>query len=307
MDITLRKTIKKASNGLGFMLFAVILVMYAVVLAFVLSMRGLSDAAASLINMFASIASMFLVGLFYCLFSRTRISSVIQFSRVGLGRLTALVAMGLTVAVAGDFITELLGNNLQMIGMRNNVDLNAHSSTPLNNILTVISIAIIPPLSEEFLFRGIVLGKLRRFGDGFAIVLSSALFALLHMNIVQIPFAFVVGLVMAFVTVKTNSLLPAILIHFANNFRSIIINLLVDSKIMSENLLDIVYIIFLMLVFGAGIYAAVKFSRDKDFFRIKNESEVSFSSALGASICTGGMITYIVIVLLMTATTVGFG
>ena len=307
MENDVRTSLKKAANGLGFMLFAVVGVMYALVLSVYFAVPNLGRTGTNLLNIFASVAGMFLVGLFYCLFSKTDINSTIPFSRVKFGRLMAMIAVGITVAIAADYITELLSYNLKTVGMHNNVDLETHASTPLDNVLSVLSVAVIPPLSEEFLFRGILLGRLRRFGNGFAIIFSSALFALMHMNIVQIPFAFVVGLVMAFMTVKANSLLPAILIHFANNFRSVLINLISDSKVMDEALLNIIYIIFIILVFCAGIFSAVILSKDKNIFKIKYENEIHFGDALAASVCTGGMITYIAVCLLLTATTVGFG
>lgn len=84
-------------------------------------------------------------------------------------------------------------------------------------VLYGITIAVIPPIVEELLFRGMVLNSLRKYGDGFAIVASALLFGLYHGNFVQMVFAFLAGLVMALVVVRTGSLWTSILIHFVNN------------------------------------------------------------------------------------------
>ena len=72
------------------------------------------------------------------------------------------------------------------------------------------------PVTEELIFRGAILRYLERYGKVFAIVMSSVLFGLFHMNLVQGLFAFSIGLVMAYVAVEY-SLFWAIFLHMFNN------------------------------------------------------------------------------------------
>lgn len=72
------------------------------------------------------------------------------------------------------------------------------------------------PISEELLFRGLILRDMQIYGKKFAIFASSLLFGLYHGNLVQIPFAFAVGLVLAYVTVEYN-IGWAIVLHTLNN------------------------------------------------------------------------------------------
>jgi len=81
----------------------------------------------------------------------------------------------------------------------------------------LISLSIIPAVFEEFLCRGAVMQSLRRFGDPFALVMSSLLFAMLHRNFLQGPNAFLAGLVLGYFTLRSDSLVPAIIMHFINN------------------------------------------------------------------------------------------
>lgn len=91
-------------------------------------------------------------------------------------------------------------------------------------LLQILYVAAIPALAEELAFRGIVFGSLRKYGDGFAMVMSSVLFAVLHGNFVQIPFAFCMGIALAYTVIRTGSIVPAILIHFINNAMSCFIS-----------------------------------------------------------------------------------
>ena len=81
--------------------------------------------------------------------------------------------------------------------------------------------ALLPAIFEELTHRGLLLDAL---GDGGneieQVLLCGLLFALMHTNIVQFLFAFVGGCIMAYVVIKTGSILPAMLIHFTNNFFS---------------------------------------------------------------------------------------
>lgn len=72
------------------------------------------------------------------------------------------------------------------------------------------------PIAEEILFRGLLLRGMEPYGKRFAVVMSAFLFGLFHGNIVQIPYAFAVGLVLGYVALNYN-ILWAMLLHMFNN------------------------------------------------------------------------------------------
>lgn len=76
--------------------------------------------------------------------------------------------------------------------------------------------SIVAPLTEELIFRGYTLRALRPYGKRFAIAASALLFGLFHGNLLQTPYAILVGLVLGYVTVEY-SILWAIAIHVFNN------------------------------------------------------------------------------------------
>ena len=84
-------------------------------------------------------------------------------------------------------------------------------------LMSYIAIAVIAPIFEEIAFRGLCLHVFGKYGTRFAIIASSMLFALLHGNVIQSLFAFGLGILLALLTLKAKSILPAIFVHFANN------------------------------------------------------------------------------------------
>ena len=73
------------------------------------------------------------------------------------------------------------------------------------------------PIAEELLFRGVLIRQLRPWGKQTAILVSAIAFGLFHGNVIQTPFAFMVGLVLGYVTVEY-SIYWAIVLHVFNNF-----------------------------------------------------------------------------------------
>ena len=76
--------------------------------------------------------------------------------------------------------------------------------------------SVLAPLWEEILFRGYVLRALRPYGKRFAIVMSAILFGLFHGNLLQTPYAVLMGLILGYVTVEY-SIVWAVLLHMFNN------------------------------------------------------------------------------------------
>lgn len=305
MDSNTKYTLRKASSGIGFMLFAASISMYAIAVVLSVFLYNRMDTTVLLLmDAIISIISLFTVGIIYCFLSGTNLGSLINVKWVKLSLAVPLVLIALTVSFTADYLTEILQSSFSVFGVENGVDLSTESHTLLENLLNIFAVSIIPPLVEEFLFRGIVLGKLRFFGDAFAMFVSSALFAVMHGNIIQIPFAFIVGLVLAFVTIKTNSILPAMVVHFIVNFRSVMISILIDNKIISENMLNNIYLISLFVVFALGIISAATLSKKKDFFKISSRDDISFRKAVKTSFLSAGIIVFLAYSILTTLQTI---
>lgn len=76
--------------------------------------------------------------------------------------------------------------------------------------------AILAPISEEILFRGLIQRTLMPYGKKFAIFCSAVAFGLFHGNLLQAPYAFLVGLVLGY-TAAEYSIAWAMVLHMINN------------------------------------------------------------------------------------------
>lgn len=86
----------------------------------------------------------------------------------------------------------------------------------------LISTAVIPAVVEELLFRKIVCKSLMVYGNTTAVIVSAALFALMHTNIEQLFYTFVAGIFLGWLYVGTKDVRYPMLLHFINNLISAI-------------------------------------------------------------------------------------
>lgn len=125
----------------------------------------------------------------------------------------------LCVFLGGQMVFQLVASMMELI--LNQFGLSALQSVEAASITAdtfsmFLYIGIAAPIAEELLFRGLVLRTLMPWGKGFAVMMSAFLFGIFHGNLVQIPFAFVMGLVLGYVAAEHN-ILWAMVLHMINN------------------------------------------------------------------------------------------
>ena len=102
-----------------------------------------------------------------------------------------------------------------LMGMNRTVD-------PSGNLaLVILTSAVLPALTEELFCRYLCLHPFRTSRPA-AVWLSASVFAALHMNVAQIPYAFGAGLFLGALTAASGSIWLAVLFHLANNLLSLL-------------------------------------------------------------------------------------
>lgn len=193
------------------------------------------------------------------------------------------VLIGIGFCALGNVATNTIGNIFSSFGIDFTPPDIEMPEGFFGFVLVIISTAVVPALVEEFAMRGAVLGALRKFGDGFAIFVSSIIFALMHGNLVQIPFAFIVGLGLGYAVVKTGSVWTGVVIHFINNFISILLDTFISStnSVYLQNAVGSVYYMLCFLCFFLGILAMKR--KEGSAFNIeKSETALSLREKLNA-------------------------
>lgn len=212
-----------------------------------------------------------------------------------------LVFIGMAVFILGNIATGALITVMDGFGVALKAPSSDKVTTVWGVLLYIISTAVIPALTEEFALRGVVLQNLRKYGDSFAVVISALLFAVMHGNFVQAPFAFIGGLALGWMAVKTGSLWVGIAIHFLNNLMAVLFD--VFKPALGEELYTLVnYGVFFLLLCAGILSLIVLLKKQPDLFQLDNPASLcTFKQKISAFLCTPGIIvTFIVIALLST-------
>lgn len=91
-------------------------------------------------------------------------------------------------------------------------------------LVKLAAFCLLPAFCEELLFRGAIARGLQpRLGALAAALLSSAYFALLHGSLARLPITFCLGLALAMATLRTGSVIPAMIIHAGNNAAAVLL------------------------------------------------------------------------------------
>ena len=132
---------------------------------------------------------------------------------------------------------------------------------PLESVLsnssiwaTIIFAGILSPIIEEVLFRGVMLNKLRTYGDKIAIITTALLFGLFHENFSQFFYAVGLGMIFAYVTLKTGTIKYSIGLHIMINMMGSVIGTQVLNSTIATMIFGIVVWVFVI----AGLILFIK-------------------------------------------------
>ncbi|MFW5966271.1 MAG: CPBP family intramembrane glutamic endopeptidase [Persicimonas sp.] len=129
----------------------------------------------------------------------------------------------------------------------------------LNYWVGMVAVCVAAPLCEEALFRGTILQEQRKVeGQWLAVIINGLIFAAFHVNPVSGPGLVIVGSFLAYVTVKSGSLLPAIVGHAAINTNSaLVLPALFPEMIAEDQEIEMSVILSSLVLFGllsAGLW-----------------------------------------------------
>lgn len=214
------------------------------------------------------------------------------------------VCFGMGLCIIANAGTSYLVTFLKNVGVTLTQGETATPNSIFDCILDIIGIAIVPAICEEFAMRCCSLGLLKNYGKAFGVVAVSIVFGLLHGNVIQFIFAFLVGLVLAYITIKTESIIPAMCIHAFNNGMSAIndtVNFVAGKEV---NITVALFVFWLVVGISAAIYLAIKHKLTLP----KDDSDCVLSTAQKINaFLFPGMILPFIILIIMTATTVHIG
>lgn len=108
-----------------------------------------------------------------------------------------------------NFIIESLGGSVEQI------------STEPHFVESILSLALVPALAEELLFRYLPMKMLYPTSPRLCVLLSAAMFSAAHMDVQIFGYAFLAGVVFMVADIAAGSVIPSLIIHFINNILSV--------------------------------------------------------------------------------------
>lgn len=159
---------------------------------------------------------------------------------IGAGEFLIMIPISQFLMIIGSYIGEHINSILSSLMHLNIQNSTIDSITKMPLWLMTIMACVLAPIVEEFMFRRTLIGTLGKYGNVFAIIISSVAFGLFHGNFYQFFYAFLVGLILGYIYVKGGNLWLCILMHAIINFLGgVLPKLAEDSMIRYEELLSL--------------------------------------------------------------------
>lgn len=118
---------------------------------------------------------------------------------------------------------SLLGNILSALLSGGTAENALNDYAMDTNPLKILFMVVLAPLLEEYVCRKQIIDRTLRYGEKTAVVLSAAVFGLLHQNLFQFFYAFALGLVFGYIYTRTGRLRYTVILHAIVNFMGSVI------------------------------------------------------------------------------------
>lgn len=183
-----------------------------------------------------------------------------------------VLLISIVFAMCGMFAVDLLSTTVDIPNK-----LEEQFQAMAGTITGFLGICIVGPIMEEIIMRRVILKEMEAATKSmwWGIIISSALFAIIHINPIQVVFAMPAGIFLGWLYCKTGSLLVPICIHILNNTISFItISIGSDSEINLNSTLGVVlFMLFITLSTISGIWIV------RYYNKLKKEQELAEATA----------------------------
>lgn len=160
----------------------------------------------------------------YFIITRQPVSRTLKLNMVNSKTLITSIFIGFLFIPIGSFCGVITS-----FWFPNNVGEVMAKANTANPLLFLIIFAVLPAIGEELAVRGIILSGYENVKLSKAALITGLFFAVLHLNPPQFLYTFVLGALLAYLVSYTNSIYPAMLVHFVFNGTSSLMFLLSDN------------------------------------------------------------------------------
>ena len=296
MELKVKVDNKKVFNRIGLAIFVSMILVNIIQVVFfgIIGVVNQELLSAPWINYAGIAISFYLIGfpVFYLMIKNLPEEEKRESKTLGVFEVIKICFMSYSIVYIVNFLTNILMMLIAVIK-------GSEVTNPLVNMLegsnwiwSLIFAGILSPIIEEMMFRGVMLNKLRRYGDKVAIITTAILFGLFHANFSQFFYAVALGIVFAYVTLKTGTIKYSIILHIVVNIMGgVILPALVGdgSNIVVAGCVGVV----LLAIVIVGLVLLVK--NKKNISLLDGEIKLEKGTAFKTIWVNVGMILYVVI------------
>ena len=221
MELKVKVDNKKVFNRIGLAIFVSMILVNIIQVVFfgIIGVVNQELLSAPWINYAGIAISFYLIGfpVFYLMIKNLPEEEKRESKTLGVFEVIKICFMSYSIVYIVNFLTNILMMLIAVIK-------GSEVTNPLVNMLegsnwiwSLIFAGILSPIIEEMMFRGVMLNKLRRYGDKVAIITTAILFGLFHANFSQFFYAVALGMIFAYVALKTGTIKYSIILHIVVN------------------------------------------------------------------------------------------
>ena len=233
MENTVLKDTRKQFSRIGLVLFLGTLLIYGVQILFSVAAYSVPAIAENgSLSFLAMMLPMYIIAfpLIFLMFKKVPVQTGGEKKKMPASHLLIAFLISYATVYLGNILGNILTSIISLIKQNpvQNVMMNVTGNiSPAVNFFIIV---ICAPIMEELLFRKALIDRTAGFGEGVAMVFSGLVFGLFHGNLVQFGYAFCLGMLFAFIYIKTRNILYPIILHMLTNFLGSFLSSLVLEK-----------------------------------------------------------------------------
>ena len=299
MELKVKVNNKKVFSKIGLATFVSMILVNIIQVAFfgIIGVVNQELLSAQWINYAGIAISFYLIGfpVFYLMIKKLPEEEKRESRTLGVFEVIKICVISYSLVYIVNFLTNLLMMLIAVFKGSEVINPLVNMLEGSNWIWSLIFAGILSPIIEEMMFRGVMLNKLRGYGDKIAIITTAVLFGLFHANFSQFFYAVVLGMIFAYVTLKTGTIKYSIILHIVVNIMGgVILPALIGdgSNIVVVGCVGVV----LLAIVIVGLVLLVK--NKKNIYLLDGEIKLEKGTAFKTIWVNVGMILYVVVCLI---------
>ena len=203
--------------------------------------------------------------IYYLNFKKKSIYDSLRFKPVSFDTLVNSVLLSISVIILFDALERIINKIVPTPDYIIDLGKIMQPDSAMGFIFLFLAVVIMAPIGEEMVFRGFLQKFLEEYWKDItrAILISSLIFAMIHFNPYWTIQIYLLGIILGFLSWKTKSIIPSIILHSLNNGIAFILTIFNDSNLNFYFWGDFISPIFIALAIYLLYYSINNFNQIK--------------------------------------------